>query len=95
MNSSECIERWRICGRVQNVGFRYFSARCARRYKLKGAARNQADGTVEVIIVGPKDSISLFFNDLESGPPLASVSSIHREIFNQSCPDLTGYDVIY
>ena len=43
--------RFVISGRVQGVGFRYFTQDAARREGLHGFVRNNDDGTVEAVQV--------------------------------------------
>jgi len=42
-------QRWRITGRVQNVGFRAFVYRTALQMQVFGAVWNTNDGAVELI----------------------------------------------
>jgi acylphosphatase len=46
----------RLRGRVQGVGLRWFVRRTARNLGLTGHAVNLADGTVEVVAEGSRDS---------------------------------------
>ena len=46
----------RLRGRVQGVGLRWFVRRTARNLGLSGHAVNLADGTVEVVAEGSRDS---------------------------------------
>lgn len=57
-----------IQGRVQGVGFRYFSKGCADSLGLNGWVRNLPDGSVEVFASGPKSTLEQFMQRLEEGP---------------------------
>ena len=74
------IERVRleISGRVQGVGFRWYTREKARRWGLAGWVRNKADGSVEVVVEGTTASIDGFVEMLRAGPPGASVSDVRR-----------------
>lgn len=48
-----------VFGRVQGVGFRFFTLQQAGKLGLKGTVRNRIDGSVEVIAQGTEDQISL------------------------------------
>ena len=45
-------KRVRIHGRVQGVGFRYFTAGTALRMGVTGTVANRRDGTVEAVVQG-------------------------------------------
>lgn len=62
-----------VQGRVQGVGFRYFTQQQARRLGLEGFVRNLPDGRVEVSAAGPKDALSVLVDELKKGPPGARV----------------------
>jgi acylphosphatase len=68
-----------VSGLVQGVGYRYFAARKARSYGVKGFVKNLADGTVEVVAEGEKGLIDEFIKDLRRGPISAHVSDIRVE----------------
>ena len=48
-----------IFGRVQGVGFRFFTLQQAGKLGLKGIVRNRIDGSVEVIAQGSENQIAL------------------------------------
>ncbi len=68
-----------IKGRVQGVGFRWFTQTLAEKLGVFGWVRNNYDGTVEIIAQGPEDILDDFINKLKSGPPSANVSSLEKE----------------
>ncbi|MDB5553801.1 MAG: putative acylphosphatase [Rhizobium sp.] len=65
-----------ITGRVQGVGFRDWTAREARQLGLAGWVRNEADGSVAALIIGPEDAATAMIGRLWKGPRLASVSGV-------------------
>lgn len=65
-----------IRGRVQGVGFRYYTHREARRRNLGGWVKNKYDGTVEVYAEGPEEQITEFERWLRQGPPAAHVTDV-------------------
>ena len=71
--------RYSIQGRVQGVGFRDFAQREARRRNLKGYARNLADGSVLVCVVGSESALVDFASSLQMGPAWAEVRSVAIE----------------
>lgn len=58
-----------ISGRVQGVGFRYFTQAKAKAYGLKGYVRNIQDNTVEVVATGELAIIEALVEDVQRGPP--------------------------
>lgn len=76
---SERAVRWIIHGRVQGVGFRYFTWQTASRLGVRGSVRNRPDGAVEVEAVGEASDVGRFRERLERGPPAARVETIDEE----------------
>ena len=64
----------RISGEVQGVGYRAYARRRAQLLGLRGYARNLADGTVEVVAEGPRESLEQLFIVLRRGPTSADVA---------------------
>ncbi|MBB3610247.1 acylphosphatase [Rhizobium sp. BK602] len=69
----------RIEGKVQGVGFRVWTRSEALRLGLAGWVRNNADGSVAALIVGPDAAVSAMLQRLWHGPPGASVSRVERQ----------------
>jgi acylphosphatase len=65
-----------VQGRVQGVGFRYFTRAKADHYGLSGWVRNQPDNTVEFEAQGESAAVESFLADMKKGPPLSHVSEI-------------------
>jgi acylphosphatase len=69
---------FRVHGRVQGVGFRWWTRSQALRLGLSGSVRNRADGTVEVILRGPSDRVAEMERLLHQGPPGARVNGVEE-----------------
>jgi acylphosphatase len=65
-----------IRGRVQGVGFRYWTQREALRHDLRGSVRNRRDGTVEATFSGPAEAVSAMLDACHRGPAGSAVSAI-------------------
>ena len=78
--------RYLVSGKVQGVGFRFFTEDTARREGLTGFVRNLDDGRVEAVVLGEKESIARFERSLGVGPPLSRVTDIAIEME----PPVTG-----
>ena len=68
-----------ISGRVQGVGYRRFAERAGQSLGLKGAVRNLADGRVEALAEGSRESLESFETALSRGPLLSSVREIEKK----------------
>ena len=69
--------RFVISGRVQNVGFRYFTQNAAAREGVAGWVQNLPDGRVEVFVEGDEDAITRVERAIRSGPPGARVDNVY------------------
>ena len=68
----------KISGRVQGVGYRYFTERAARQSGLTGWVRNLPDGRVEAEIQGENEKLVQFLSQLRRGPALGRVTDIQK-----------------
>ncbi len=67
-----------IRGRVQGVGFRYWTEREALARGLEGFVRNRRDGSVEAAFSGPAATVDDMLAACRHGPRGASVSAIEE-----------------
>ena len=67
---------FRVRGRVQGVGFRWWTRRRASDLSLRGTVRNRADGSVEIHAAGEPDMLEAFAAELEVGPLGARVEGV-------------------
>ena len=68
--------RYIVKGRVQRVGFRLFVEDAAQREGVRGYARNQHDGSVEVVAEGDADALQRFEMAIRRGPLGARVDDV-------------------
>ncbi len=95
MNDSE--SEWhqrgfRVRGRVQGVGFRWWARRRAADLGLRGTVRNRPDGTVEVHAAGELETLEAFAAELEVGPWGARVEGVDGFRSGGSLP--THFEII-
>lgn len=69
----------RIRGRVQGVGFRYWTQDEARALGLSGWVRNEPDGSVTALIAGRSDAVGAMLEKLRHGPAGAKVSEVETQ----------------
>lgn len=70
-----------VTGRVQGVGFRWWTRSQATRLGVSGTVRNLPDGRVAVHARGSDEQLRALEERLAAGPPLAAVQSVERVPF--------------
>jgi len=65
-----------ITGRVQGVGFRFYTQRKARELGVTGWVRNRRDGAVEAVIQGTSGAVEAMIAWARRGPPSAVVAEV-------------------
>jgi acylphosphatase len=65
-----------VVGKVQGVGFRWFTRVAARRLQLSGWVSNRPDGSVEIAAAGRPDKLDEFRRVLMQGPDGAQVETV-------------------
>lgn len=83
MQNIEC-HNFTVFGRVQRVGFRYFTLQLAQQLKLTGFVKNTNNGTVVGTVVGKKSDLLIFFEEIRKGPPLSRVDKVSTEPGNNN-----------
>ena len=68
--------RFLISGRVQGVGFRYFTHDVATREGVTGHVRNLTDGRVEAFVEGDEEAVTRVERAIRMGPGGARVQSV-------------------
>jgi acylphosphatase len=80
--------RFVVSGRVQGVGFRYFTQDWALREGVTGWVRNLPDGRVEAHVEGEAEAVTRIERALRTGPRGARVETVRVDV-----EDVTGaYD---
>ena len=69
---------YRVCGRVQGVGFRWWAQRMATGLGVCGAVWNEESGTVRVDAWADAVTLDELERLLENGPPGARVDAVER-----------------
>ena len=68
-----------IYGRVQGVGFRYYTNKKAIELGISGFVRNLPDGSVYIEADGEPDQLEIFINWCYEGPSWARVTDVQRQ----------------
>ena len=85
----EIVRQVVIRGRVQGVGFRYWTMREAIRLGVAGWVRNRSDGSVEALVAGAPAGMEAILEWARRGPPAARVS--HVDWTPAEAPAKTGF----
>ncbi|WP_269928384.1 acylphosphatase [Kocuria massiliensis] len=67
-----------VSGRVQGVGFRWWTRGIAQENDLLGFAENLPDGRVRIIAEGSRRGIEALWDALNSGDTAGKVSDVER-----------------
>jgi acylphosphatase len=70
--------RWLISGRVQGVGFRWYTVHSAKECGVVGWVRNLPDGRVEAVAKGRAAQIAEFHAAISRGPRLSRVENVDK-----------------
>ena len=70
--------RFLISGRVQGVGFRWWTRKQAQRLGVRGWVRNLADGRVEVKAAAESGDMKQFITLLREGPRTGQVIELQQ-----------------
>lgn len=68
-----------ISGRVQGVGYRYFTTQQAKRLQIKGWVKNLPDGRVEAVFEGRPEAVEAIVQWCHRGAPKAIVQTVMVE----------------
>lgn len=68
--------RFRVSGRVQGVGFRFFAYETAQCEGVSGWVVNLADGRVDVLVEGDAEAVERVERQIRRGPRAARVEAV-------------------
>ena len=65
-----------VSGKVQGVGYRYFTQMMAVQFHITGWVRNRDDGSVEIHASGSKENLEMFIAKIQRGNPFSAVQKV-------------------
>ena len=71
-----------VFGRVQGVGFRFYTQKKALELNLKGFVRNKPNGTVYIEAEGNSKDVDEFVDWCNFGPEWARVDKLEKQFSN-------------
>lgn len=78
LTQGESRKAFLVEGRVQGVGFRWWTKRTADELGLGGTVRNRRDGRVELHAAGSRKALEELARRLRRGPPAARVEGVQE-----------------
>lgn len=80
-------------GRVQAVGFRYFTWQTAKNLEICGWVRNRADGAVEIKAEGSATDVDAFIAAVKKGSPFSRVH--HVSVYVADYPEhFSSFEIV-
>ncbi|TGA99550.1 acylphosphatase [Sporolactobacillus shoreae] len=73
-----------VKGRVQAVGFRFYTWQTAQKLDLSGWVRNREDGSVEIAAEGPADRVDRFVGAIKKGSPFSHVDHLDMHVYDHA-----------
>ena len=85
----------KITGKVQNVGFRYFTQKKASELHINGWVKNSLNGrSVEVVAQGNETDVKTFIDYLQNGPSQSRVDELKKYKSTQ-LSEFNGFRIKY
>ena len=81
-----------ISGKVQKVGFRYFTKLEAKSFNLSGLVRNLDDGRVEAVFEGEEENIKKMLAWCKEGSAPSKVRKVER--VEEKVEGLIDFDIL-
>ncbi len=81
-----------VIGRVQGVGFRYFTQRSTDRLRVTGFVRNLPDGSVEAQVQGSEEEVERFLESVRVGPHGSRVDEVRTSAISVQ-PGEDGFEI--
>jgi acylphosphatase len=75
-------KKFTVIGRVQGVGYRYFTQHIANKIGCYGYVKNLYNGNVEVYAIGAKEQLIKFKELLYKGTSFSHVENVVEEDMN-------------
>ena len=91
MSGQKIAKLYRVRGRVQGVGFRYFVEHAASALGVRGYVRNLDDDSVEVYASGSEAQLSGLAGLLWKGPRWAEVRGVDES--EAAVEDYSGFTI--
>lgn len=82
-----------VSGDVQGVFYRHHALKKAKELDLKGWIKNEANGTVTIIVEGEEDALRDFVDWAWEGSPMSDVEDVAFEII-EATGEFRNFEII-
>ncbi len=89
------VVEFTVSGRVQGVGFRYFTCTIAHELGIRGWVKNLPDGQVRILACADAQAMAAFRTKLRVGPAFSRVDALHERPHSGEPDQWTGFRVAY
>lgn len=80
-------QQYFISGKVQGIGFRFFTEQIANNMKLKGFVKNLNDGRVEIVaFFNTNEQMKKFEKLLKNGNKYSNIENIEKKTLDENYP---------
>ncbi|MCF6171854.1 MAG: acylphosphatase [Bacteroidales bacterium] len=69
----------KVYGKVQGVGFRFYTQRKAQELELDGFVQNKPDGSVYIEAEGDREKLEALIRWCDDGPSWSRVSKVEKQ----------------
>ncbi|MGL5796286.1 MAG: acylphosphatase [Waterburya sp.] len=80
-------------GKVQGVGFRFYTQAQAQKLDICGYVRNLSNGDVEIVAEGEAEKLDALIDWAKLGSPSAVVNNLETEILNNHEPEFSTFEI--
>ena len=84
----------KVTGRVQGVGFRWFTQKTATQLGVVGWVKNLSDGSVLLRAAAEASVMAEFKQRIAKGPPFSRVDHLMEHVLDET-PGYTSFTVTY
>lgn len=81
-------------GTVQGVFFRQHVKEYADKLNIKGYVKNLANGSVEVVAIGDRETLENFLDDVERKPGHGSIDNVEKQ-YLETEKVFDSFDILY
>lgn len=82
-----------VSGKVQGVGFRFYTQAQAQKLGIYGYVRNLRNGDVEIVAEGEAEKLDALIDWAKLGSPSAVVNNLKTEVLNNHESEFSTFEI--